>query len=71
MAARTRSDDGDLLVTFSRDGEDDELAVAPTGERALKAAVLILLRHDALRHGDQLTVQRNGSADLTHEPAGG
>jgi hypothetical protein len=66
MVGRMRSDDGDLLVIFARDGEpDDELAVAPTGEHALKAAVAMLMKRDALRHGDTLTVQRNGGADLT------
>jgi len=46
-----------LLVIFSRDGREVESDLAPTGDRALKSAVLMLARLDHLQDGDQLTVR--------------
>jgi hypothetical protein len=46
----------DLLVTFSREGENEHTQIVDTGENALKAAMRMLLRQDALRAGDSLTV---------------
>jgi hypothetical protein len=42
-------------VTFERDGREMDAAIAKTGEQALKAAVLMLSRLDALQDGDKLT----------------
>jgi hypothetical protein len=56
MVARTRIEPGLLLVTFESDGEAPEQQLAPTGDRALKIALLMIARRDALRHGDRLTV---------------
>jgi hypothetical protein len=44
-----------IRVTFKRDGQEIETRTAPTGERALKIAILILARFDDLRDGDRLT----------------
>jgi len=57
MVALTRTYRGTLLVTFSPDGEEPEQELVPTGERALKTALLMLAKRDALRDGDSLTVQ--------------
>jgi hypothetical protein len=57
MVARTRTERGLLLVTFSRDGEDPEQQLASGGARALKMALLMIAKRDELRDGDQLTVQ--------------
>jgi hypothetical protein len=56
MVARTRIEPSLLLVMFETDGEEPEQELAPSGERALKAALLMLARRHALRHGDKLTV---------------
>jgi hypothetical protein len=42
-------------VIFERDGREVDAAIAQTGELALKAAVLMLSRLDALQDGDKLT----------------
>jgi hypothetical protein len=47
-----------LLVTFESDHEEPETELAPTGERALKFALLMLAKRDELRDGDRLTVKR-------------
>jgi hypothetical protein len=57
MVGRTRTYRGTLLVTFTTDGEEPEQQLAATGERALKVALLMLAKRDALRPGDSLTVQ--------------
>jgi orotidine-5'-phosphate decarboxylase len=54
--ARTRRD-GELLVIFSRSGENDEALVVPNGERACQTAVLMIVGRGVLYAGDQLTVQ--------------
>ena len=64
MVARTRIDRAVLLVTFSRDGEEDEQQLAATGGRALKVAMLMLARQDALRVGDRLTVRKAEDGEL-------
>jgi len=56
MVARIRHEADLLLVTFSRDGEEPEQQLAPTGERARKIALVLLARQAALRAGDNLTV---------------
>jgi hypothetical protein len=55
MVARTRPETG-LRVAFERNGRERDSAVTPTGERALKAAVLMLAKLDDLRDGDMLIV---------------
>ena len=45
-----------IRVTFERAGREIDSATAPTGERALKAGILMLARLDDLRDGDRLTV---------------
>ena len=48
---------GSLLVTFSRQGENEEVQIALTGEKALTAALVMLILRDELRAGDCLTVR--------------
>jgi hypothetical protein len=55
MVARIRPAAG-LRVTLHRNGNELESDIASTGEAAVKAAVLILIRQDALEAGDRLTV---------------
>ena len=55
MVARTKPD-GKFTVAFQRGGDVVDARTADTGERALKAAILILAEQDALEHGDRLTV---------------
>ena len=43
---------GSLLVTFSRQGENEEVQIALTGEKALTAALVMLMLRDELRAGD-------------------
>jgi hypothetical protein len=45
-----------LSVSFWRDGEEIEIAIAATGRDALKAALLMLARLDELQDGDRLQV---------------
>src|SRR5215469_11117353 len=40
---------GSLLVTFSRQGENEEVQIALTGENALTAALVMLILRDELR----------------------
>jgi len=47
---------GKFVATFWRDGEVLDARTAATGERALKAAILMLAELDDLRGGDRLTV---------------
>ena len=64
MVARTRSE-GELVVIFSRDGENDEAKIVPNGERAAVTAVLMIAGRGTLHAGDQLLVQHydEGHAD--------
>jgi hypothetical protein len=55
MVARTRRDVG-LLVTLTRNDEFVENLTAPTGERALKGAMMILARLEELQVGDRIFV---------------
>jgi hypothetical protein len=55
MPTRTRSQVG-LRVAFERAGRERDSQVAPTGERALKTAVVMLAKLDDLRDGDMLLV---------------
>jgi hypothetical protein len=55
MVARVRSTVG-LTVTFHREGREEESVKAATGERALKAALLLLAKLDELQNGDWLMV---------------
>ena len=45
-----------FTVTIFRDGEVLDARTAATGERALKAAILMLAELDDLQGGDRLTV---------------
>jgi hypothetical protein len=45
-----------LSVSFHREGEEIEVRIAATGERALAAAIKMLARLEALQDGDRLTV---------------
>jgi hypothetical protein len=58
MVARVQSHHGHLLVTFTTDGEEPEVQLVSSGERALKVALLMIAKRDVLRHGDQLSVKR-------------
>ena len=74
MPGYTRHEPALLLVTFASDGEEPEQQRAPTGERALKVALLMLAKRDQLRHGDTLTVvnadQEEPSATVLRGPGG-
>jgi hypothetical protein len=48
---------GDLLVTFSREGENELMHIVPDGDKALKVALIMLAQQDALRAGDKITVE--------------
>jgi hypothetical protein len=48
---------GDLQVTFSREGDPEHMHVVPDGDTALKSALLMLEQQDALHAGDKLTVE--------------
>jgi len=54
---------GPLLLTFSRDGEEEELRVALTGFDAVSPAMAMLSLNEMLRTGDKLTVLRGATAD--------
>jgi hypothetical protein len=54
MPGRTHTALG-IRVAFERNGREINSEIAPTGERALKAALLMLARLDDLRDGDRLT----------------
>jgi hypothetical protein len=45
-----------FTISFIRDGEVLDARTAATGERALKAAILMLAELDDLQGGDRLTV---------------
>jgi len=45
-----------FVVTIFRDGEVLDARTAATGERALKAAIMMLAELDDLQGGDRLTV---------------
>jgi hypothetical protein len=45
-----------LRITFERCGEERDSAVADTPDRALKAAILLLVSLDDLIDGDRLSV---------------
>jgi hypothetical protein len=47
---------GDLLVTFTREGETELMQIVPDGDRALKSAMIMLAQQDALRAGDMIAV---------------
>src|SRR5262249_12059301 len=62
MVARTRTE-AELLVIFSRDGENDEAKIVPSPERAAVTAVLMIAGRGSLHAGDQLLVQHDDKAD--------
>lgn len=47
----------DLIVTFSREGEVEHTGIAANGDRALIIALQFILRQDALRAGDKVSVE--------------
>jgi hypothetical protein len=55
MPARIQPVTG-LRVTFERSGQEHDSQVAPTPERALKTAIVMLASLDDLIDGDKLTV---------------
>ena len=61
---------GSLLVTFSREGENEEVQIALTGEKALTAALVMLMLRDELRVGDCLTVRPNELTNLLERGRG-
>jgi hypothetical protein len=68
MMARTQSYGGALLLRFERDGEPDDFRVVPNGEAAVKVAVILLARRDALLVGDKLIVEK---FDVAVDPLAG
>jgi hypothetical protein len=74
MPAYTRSDRGDLVVTFTTDGEDPEIQLVSSGEQAVRVAVLMIARRPRLCHGDALVVRNADeppSATVLQGPGGG
>jgi hypothetical protein len=61
MVAQTRSE-AELVVIFSRHGENDEAKIVPNGERAAVTAILMIAGRGSC---DQLLVQHYEHADLT------
>ena len=61
---------GSLLVTFSRQGENEEVQIALTGEKALTAALVMLMLRDELRVGDCLTVRPHELTNLLERGRG-
>jgi hypothetical protein len=59
MPAFVQHEDGGLLVTFSREGEDDDQRIADDGATAVSLAMRMLALRDELRPGDRLTIQAN------------
>jgi hypothetical protein len=57
MVARIRHEPNDLLIMFSRDGEETQTRRAVGGEQCLLLAVSMLIGCGQLRSGDQLIVQ--------------
>jgi hypothetical protein len=55
--ARTKPE-AELAVIFSRDGEEPETKIVPSGGRAAVTAVLMIAGRGELYAGDQLTVSR-------------
>jgi len=55
MVGRIHPHSHGIRVVFERDGREIESDVTPTGERALKRALLMLANLDDLRDGDKLT----------------
>jgi hypothetical protein len=62
MVVRTRPE-GELVVIFSRAGEQDDARLVPNGERAAATAVMIIAARGVLHAGDQLTVQHYGGEE--------
>jgi hypothetical protein len=62
MVARVKPE-GELLVIFSRDGENDDARIVPNGERAAVTAVMMIATRGVLCAGDQLLVQHYDKAD--------
>ena len=50
MVARIRTE-GELVVIFSRDGDQDDARIVPNGERAAKVAILMIASRDARTAG--------------------
>jgi hypothetical protein len=56
VVAHLKRYEGDLVVTFSRDGETDERRLAPNPERAMSTALMVIAARGALYPGDMLLV---------------
>jgi hypothetical protein len=54
-----------LRVTFEGGGHEHDSQVAPTPERALKTAILMLAQLDDLIDGDRLTVTETLAREMT------
>ena len=61
---------GDLLVTFSREGEIELMQILPDGDKALKSALVMLAQQDALRAGDKITVEWHPRPTLIEQGLG-
>jgi len=60
MVARIHPEIG-LTVTFYREGQEPQMERAPTGERALKVAIMMLARLNEVQDGDWLVVVDRGA----------
>jgi hypothetical protein len=64
MVGRVHTHRGDLLVIFSRDGEPDDVRLAPNGDRAAAIAIMVIAGRGTLQPGDRLLVRGDeGAAD--------
>ena len=68
MPAYARPENGALVVTFFRDGEEDDQRIAANGVKAVTLAMRMLAAHDELRPGDRLTVQANHPRPIDPPP---
>jgi hypothetical protein len=64
MVARTRRE-GELLVIFSRPGEDEDMRLVSDGFRAAATAITMIANRTVLHAGDALLV-RNADDDRSH-----
>lgn len=55
MVARIHPHLHGFHVVFERDGLELDAEIAPTGERAVKAALMMIARLEELQDGDRLT----------------
>jgi hypothetical protein len=56
MVARILPTRRGFRIVFERDGQELQAEIAPTSERALRIALVMLAHLEALQDGDRLTI---------------